>query len=189
MGAWLEAYEKLDEAQKDRVQRWLHLNKFIVRTLRLDWETWVDDYLQPAMNAPLDYSFMADCVPDFQGLDAAGQGETFSKAVDPATAQTARVPLRAANHLGRLSPDVQDGIARLLESADGAPVVVLPGDVVHLQKIFRREKALGKLPRKDFRSVEVCRDANDIVIRVRDGAELVRMSVVEFGAEMRRALV
>ncbi len=189
MGAWLEAYEKLDEAQKDRVQRWLHLNKFIARTLKLDWVTWVEDYLQPAMDRPLDYRFMADCIPDFSGLDVQGQGVSFSTDVDPATAQTARVPLRAANNLGRLSPAVQDGIARLLESVEASAVPVLPGDVGHLQKIFRRENALGKLPRKDFRSVQVARDDNDIVISVVGGAELVRTSVIEFGTEMRRALV
>ena len=193
MGAWLQAYEKLDDAQKDRVQRWLHLNKFIARALRLDWDDWVSAYLQPAMDRPLDYSFMADCVPDFAGFDHVGQGATFSKHVDPATAQTARVPVRAANSLGRLSPAAQDGIAALLEAAETAgepdPVDVGPGDVVHLQKVFRREKALGRLQRKDFRRVQVAREGNEVVVRVQDGDELCRMSVLEFGAEMRRALV
>ena len=187
MAAWLQAYERLDEAQKDRVQKWLHLNKFIARSLQLDWSTWVDDYLKPAMDRPLDYSFMADCLPDFQGFETSGQGATFSTAVDPATAQTARVPLRAANNLGRLSTTSQDGIAQLLEGA-GDPVLLPPGDVAVLQKIFRREKALGKLPRKDFRKVQVVRDDNEIVIRVEE-TDLVRLTVVEFGAEMRRALV
>ena len=115
MGAWLEAYETLDEGQKSRVQKWLHLNKFIARTLRLDWETWVDDYLKPAMAQPLDYGFMADCVPDFQAFETRGQGVTFSTDVDPATAQTARVPLRASNHLGAVGagqPRRHRGVAR-----------------------------------------------------------------------------
>ena len=189
MGAWLEAYEQLDDDQKDRVQKWLHLNKFIARTLRLDWSTWVETYLQPAMDHPLDYSFMADCVPDFQGLEVQGQGVSFSTDVDPATAQTARVPLRAANNLGRLSPAAQDGIAALLESAQAPTVAVAPGDVVFLQKIFRREKALGKLPRKDFRRVQVSREDNDIIVSVEGGSVLVRVPVVEFGTEMRRTLV
>lgn len=188
MAAWLEAYEQLDEAQKDRVQKWLHLNKFIARTLKLDWATWVDEFLKPAMDRPLDYSFMADCLPDFKGLDATGQGVTFSTAVDPATAQTARVPLRAANNLGRLSPGAQDGIATLLLGR-GPTVSLAPGDVVVLQKIFRRDKALTKLPRKDFRRVRVSREDNDIVLHVEEGAEIVRLPVIEFGAEMRRALV
>jgi len=187
MGAWLQAYEGLDEAQKDRVQKWLHLNKFITRTLRIDWDTWVDDFLQPAMDNPLDFSFMADCLPNFQGLDASGQGVTFSKDVDPATAQMARVPLRAANNLGRLSPPTQDAIDGLLQSG-GEPVVLPPGDVAHLQKIFRREKALGRLPRKDFRRVQIARESNEIVVRVVDGDSLMTLSVVEFGTEMRRTL-
>ncbi|MEM7675277.1 MAG: hypothetical protein AAF449_04645 [Myxococcota bacterium] len=190
MGAWLQAYEGLDEAQKDRVQKWLHLNKFITRTLRIDWDQWVEDFLQPAMDNPLDYSFMMDCVPnlqDFQGLNTAGQGVTFSKDVDPATAQTARVPLRASNNLGRLSVGTQDAIARLLETG-GDPVTLPPGDVAHLQKIFRREKALGRLPRKDFRKVEVGREDNEIVVRVVEGEPLMRLSVLEFGTEMRRTL-
>lgn len=189
MGAWLEAYEQLDEAQKDRVQKWLHLNKFVARALKLEWETWVDDYLKPAMDQPLDFSFMADCIPDFKGLEVTGQGVTFTKDVDPATAQTARVPLRAANNLGRLSPPVQDGIAALLELGVPQTVSVAPGDVAHLQKIFRREKTLNKLPRKDFRRVLVIRDDNEVVIRVDGGDDLVRMSVLEFSTEMRRALV
>ena len=188
MGAWLEAYDRLDEAQKDRVQKWLHLNKFIARSLRLDWDTWVSEYLQPAMDQPLDYSFMADCVRDFNGLDATGQGVTFSKDVDPATAQTARVPVRAANYLGRLAPATQDALAALLENTRSDPVKVGPADVVHLQKIFRREKALGRLPRRDFRAVEIQRVDNEVVIRVADGDELMRMSILEFGTEMRRTL-
>ncbi len=191
MGAWLEAYEKLDDAQQDRVQRWLHLNRFIARALRIEWDDWVSAYLQPAMDRPLDYRFMADCVPDFAGFDQVGQGATFTKAVDPATAQTARVPVRASNHLGRLSPRAQDGISALLVTAEmeDDPVRLGPGDVVHLQKVFRREKALGRLPRKDFRRVQVVREDNEVVVRVEDGDELCRISVLEFAAEMRRALV
>ena len=189
MGAWLQAYENLDEAQKDRVQKWLHLNKFIARSLNLDWDTWVNEYLQPAMDQPLDFSFMADCVPDFQGFDTAGAGATFSTEVDPATAQTARVPVRAANNLGRLSTGAQDGLAALLEGESADPVALMPADVVQMQKVLKREKALSKLPRKDFRKVQVVRDGNDVVIRLDGGDEIARLSVIEFGTELRRPIV
>ncbi|MEQ8276439.1 MAG: hypothetical protein RMA76_16210 [Deltaproteobacteria bacterium] len=188
MGAWLESYRQLSPDQQERVQAWLHLNKFICRTLRIDWENWVDDYLNPAMEHPLDYSFMLLCLPEFSGLKMDGAGVTFSKDVDPATAQVARVPLRAKNNLGRLSEQLQDGIAQLLEDAGAADVKVGPADVAKLQKILPREKALAKLKRKDFRAVVLVRDDQDVVARVRED-ELFRMSVVELGAELRKAWV
>ena len=46
MAGWLEAYEHLNDETKDRVQRWIHLNKFIAHTLRMDWDKWVDDFLE-----------------------------------------------------------------------------------------------------------------------------------------------
>lgn len=188
MGAWLESYKQLSPDQQERVQAWLHLNKFIARTLRIDWEKWVDEYLQLAMEHPLDYSFMLLCLPEFSGLQMDGAGVSFSKDVDPATAQIARVPLRAKNNLGRLSPELQDAIARLLEERDAEDVSVSPADVAKLQKILAKEKALAKLKRKDFRSVVLARDADDIVARVGE-EELFRSSVVELGAELRKAYV
>jgi hypothetical protein len=191
MGAWLESYEKLSPEQQERVQLWIHLNKFISRTLRIDWEKWIDDYVNPAMENPLDFSFMQDALPDanFTGLGVEGGGVSFTKDMDPATAQTARVPLRAKNNLGRLSADLQDAIAQLLESAGPAPVAVGPADVAKLQKILPKERPLATLKRKDFRKVTIARDADDIVIAVKDGDELVRTTVLEFGAEMRKAWV
>jgi hypothetical protein len=188
MGAWLEAYEKLPTEAQDRVQRWLHLNHFIARTLRIDWQKWVDDYLTPTFQAPLDYSFMRDCLPDFVGgLGMEGQGASYSAAVDPATAQVSRVPLRAKNNLGRLSPELQDRMALLLEK-DGEPMTLTPADVAQLQKILPGEKPLAKLDRKDFRKVSVCRDGDEIVIAAGD-KELVRQPVLELGAIMKKALV
>lgn len=190
MGAWLEAYEKLSPEQQDRVQRWLHLNHFICRTLRIPWEKWVDDYLRPAMEKPLDYSFMEACLPGFTGIDAvAGQGVSFSTEVDPATASTSRVPLRAQNNLGRLSPELQDALAGMLAEGAPASAKLLPADVTQLQKIFAREKALAKLDRKHFRSVTLRRDDDDVVFAVEKGPELFRVSVLEMGAVMRKALV
>ena len=188
MGAWLEAYEKLPTEAQDRVQRWLHLNHFIARTLRIDWQKWVDDYLNPTFQAPLDYAFMEACLPDFVGgLGMEGQGASYSTAVDPATAQVARVPLRAKNNLGRLSPELQDRLAQLLEGG-GDPMTLSPADVAHLQKIFPGEKLLAKLDRKDFRKVVVLRESDEIILKVGD-KELLRQSVVELGASMRKALI
>src|SRR5882672_7038285 len=144
MGAWLEAYEKLTEEQQDRVQRWIHLNKFIAHTLHMPFDDWVNRFITPAMERPMDYSFMESTLVGFQGLDVEGQGVSFTKELDPSTRLVRRVPLRAKNNLGRLSTDLQDGIAKLLELADEpaedeAPLKVSPGDVAHLQKIFPGE--------------------------------------------------
>ena len=188
MGAWLEAYQKLPVEAQDRVQRWLHLNQFIARTLRIDWEKWVADYLQPTFENPLDYSFMQICLPGFVGgLGMEGQGASYSNAVDPATAQVARVPLRAKNNLGRLSPEAQDKLAALLESG-GDPIPLSPADVAKLQNILPGEKPLAKLDRKDFRKVVVARDAEEVVLKAGD-KELVRQAVHELAAVLRRPLV
>ena len=190
MGAWLEAYQKLPVEAQDRVQKWLHLQKFIARTLKIEWEDWVDDYLTPCMENPLDYAFMEVCISDFAGFDGtAGAGVTFSKEVDPATAAVARVPLRAQNNLGRLSPDLQDALAGLLEAGEPAQVKLSPADVNTLQKVLRTEKALAKLKRPLFRKVEIVREDQDVVVRVQGGDELVRQSVLEFGTVMRKPWV
>src|SRR5262245_20087916 len=135
MGAWLEAFEQLDDAQKDRVQRWIHLNKFISHTLRISWEDWVNNFVKPCMEAPLDYSFMAAVISEAGGLGLEGKGVSFTKELDPATRATARVPLRAKNNLGRLSPELQDRLAAMLEGKEADPIKLLPGDVTMLQKI------------------------------------------------------
>lgn len=189
MGAWLDSYKRLSPEQQDRVQAWIHLNKFIARSLRIDWEKWIEEYVSPAMENPMDFAFMEAVASDFQGLGVEGGGVTFTKDVDPATAQTARVPLRAKNNLGRLSNELQDQIAALLESAGTEPVAVGPADVSKLQKILPREKPLATLKRKDFRKVTIAREDDEIVIAVTDGDELVRTSVLEFGTEMRKAWV
>jgi hypothetical protein len=194
MGAWLEAYEKLQPEQQDRVQRWIHLNKFIAHTLRLSWDDWVNRFIQPCMERPMDYSFMEPTLVGKEGLGLEGQGVTFTKEIDPSTRLVRRVPLRAKNNLGRLSPDLQDGIAKLLERAedraeDEAPLKVLPADVAHLQKIFPGEKALAKLKRPDFRKVTFAREVDEVVIAVEGADELMRMNVLEFSAVMSKALV
>ena len=74
MGAWLEAFEKLQPDQQDRVRRWIHLNKSIAETLHIDWDDWVSNYLKAAMEDPLDYRFMQAYLPGFAGLDDA-EGE------------------------------------------------------------------------------------------------------------------
>ncbi len=183
MGAWLEAFDRLEPDAQDRVRRWIHVNKFIAHTLGMTWEVWVEKYLTPTMDNPLDYSFMDSCFPEFAGMgDSAA---SFSKEMDMATALVARVPLRAQNNLGRLSPDTQDAVAALLSAADAPEVKVPPGDVAKLQKIFRQEKAIATLKRKDFRRVRIGRASDDVIVRHDDGTELFSQSVLEFGAVMQ----
>ena len=190
MSAWLDAYNQLNPEQQERIKRWLHLQRFIAETLKVPWDTWIEEYIGGAMERPFDYSFMEATIPGFAGVDGpAGQGSTFTKEIDPATALTARVPLRAQNNLGRLSNDLQDQISALLEGpAD--PVKLLPADVAVLQKIFAKEKALARLKRKDFRKLSLGREGDDLVIEVKDSEdELLRMNLLEFSAVMSRALV
>jgi hypothetical protein len=187
---WLEAYERLPEDAKARVKRWLHLQKLIAQTLRLTWEQWLEHYIARAMAHPFDYSFMQVTFPQFVGLDAApGQGATFTKQLDPATALIARVPLRAKNNLGRLSPELQDAIAAMLEKGDPLSAKLSPADVAHLQKIFLKEKAIAKLKKKDFKSLAIERDGDEIIITLDGGGELLRMNVLEFGVTMSKALL
>lgn len=190
VSAWLEAYEQLPEEIQGRVQRWLHLQKFISQTLKIPWEKWVEHYLGYCMEHPFDYSFMEATFPSFAGFDGpTGQGVSFSKEIDPATALVARVPLRAQNNMGKLSPDLQDALGGMLEVGDPSATRLLPADVVHLQKMFPKEKALAKLKRKDFRKLTIERDGDDVVVEVEGGDELLRLNVLEFSAVMSRALV
>lgn len=183
MSSWLEAYEKLPEAQKARVQRWIHLQKFIAETLRVPFDTWIEKYVGAAMNAPFDYSFMQVTVPGFSGLET--EGASFSTALDPATARTARVPLKAKNQMGRLSPALQEALAALLEAPSEDKASVPPADVVTLQKIFPSAKPLAKLKRKDFRNVRIRREGNDIVIAV-EAEVLLQQDVFELSAALNR---
>lgn len=189
MGAWLESYEQLDEEAKDRVQRWLHLNKFISHTLKISWNDWVDRFLKPCFDAPMDYSFMNAVVAEFSGLGMEGQGVTFTKELDPATRATSRVPLRAKNNLGRLSADLQDRLAALLEGQQSEPIKMHPADVTLLQKILPAEKALAKLPKPAHKKVVLTREDDDVVLSVEDGDEVVRISVLELGGILSRPLV
>ncbi len=191
MSAWLEAYNQLEPAEQERIQRWLHLQRFISETLRVPWETWIETYIGGAMERPFDYSFMDATIPGFSGLDGpAGQGESFTKEIDPATALTARVPLRAQNNLGRLSPGLQDQVSALLGSVEAPAAKLLPADVAVLQKIFAKEKALAKLKRKDFRKLSLERSGDDLLIEVQGAdAPLLRMNLMEFSAVMGRAWV
>lgn len=189
MSAWLEAYEKLPEAQKVRVQRWIHLQKFISETLGVPFETWIETYVGGAMAAPFDYSFMQVTVPGFSGLET--DGATFSREVDPATARTSRVPLGAKNQLGRLSPTLQEAIGARLESAEPTdPAPVPPADVVVLQKVFPGEKALARLKRKDFRRVRLGREGDRVYVGLDGDAErLLELPLHEFTAVMKRPKV
>jgi hypothetical protein len=185
---WLDAYQRLPEEAQERVKYWLHLQRLIAQTLRIPWEKWIDRYIAYAMAHPLDYSFLQATFPtmtEFAGLDVA----SFSKSLDPATALTARVPLRAKNNLGRLSPELQDAIAAMLESDASASTHLSPADVVHLQKIFLKEKGLARLKKKDFKILTLERDGDEITISIDGGEELLRMNVLEFGATMSKALV
>ncbi len=188
MGTWLEAYESLSEESKANVQRWIHLNKFIARTLRIEERAWFEDWVGGAMRNPMDYSFMEACIPGFVGI---GQEESFVRGLDSGQSATPRVPLRAKNNLGRLSPELQDAIASMLEKGEPDSTSLTPADVAQLQKIFANQKELAKLKRPDFRKLRLSVDlaTQDLVLAVEGGAEVLRMNPAEFSAVMSRALV
>jgi hypothetical protein len=190
MADWLQGYEALSEERKVNIQRWIHLNKFIARTLRVDERAWFEDYVGGAMQAPFDYGFMADTAPEVSGHEAIGSGETFSRGLEPGAMVGPRVPLRAKNNMGRLSPQLQDTLAGLLERGEPSSVSLIPADVAQLQKIFPSAKGLAKLKRPDFRSVRIERDpVNDDVMMSAGQTELLRVNLLEFAAVMSRALV
>ncbi|MBI2375377.1 MAG: hypothetical protein HYV07_15385 [Deltaproteobacteria bacterium] len=188
MSTWLEAYESLPEESKVNVQRWIHLNKFIARTLKIDEKAWFEEWVGWAMQNPLDYSFMEACIPGFVGMD---QEESFVRGLDAGQTATPRVPLRAKNNLGRLSPELQDAIAGMLEKGEPERTSLTPADVAQLQKIFSSQKELAKLKRPDFRKLTLVRDfaTDDLVLSVGDGPEVLRLNLMEFSAVMGRALV
>lgn len=190
MSEWLKGYEQLSEEKKVNVQRWIHLNKFIANTLKIPEQKWFEEYIGNAMKTPLDYSFMESTIPGFAGVDVPGQGETFSMGIDPGGFSGPKVPLRAQNNMGRLSPALQDAIASMLETGEPERLKLSPSDVAQLQKIFRGEKALAKLKRPSFRKVSVQRDlaTDEMVLNVEGEGEILRMNVMEFGAVMSRQL-
>jgi hypothetical protein len=195
MGAWLEAYEKLDDARKVNVQRWIHLNKFIAKTLQIEPEAWFEDWVGEAMQNPFDYSFMAEAIPGLveHGLgtdDAMEAGESFQRTFDPASIAP-KVPLSAENNLGRFSKDFQEQVASMLERGDPDQIALAPSDVAMMQKLFPSQKALAKLKRPDFRRVELRRDhaEEDMVAALGDDTELLRVHVLEFAGVMGRKVV
>ena len=191
MSDWLRGYEALPENKKVNVQRWLHLNKFIANTLKIPEQKWFEGYLGEAMANPLDYSFMEATIPGFSGLEVPGQGESFTKSVDIGGFTGPKVPLRAENNMGKLSPDLQDAIAGMLEQAEPESVRLKPADVAHLQKMFPGHKPLAKLKRPLFRKLQLLRDlaTDEIALAVDDGDEVLRVNVMEFGAVLGRKLL
>lgn len=190
MPSWAESYEALSEEQQARVQRWLHLNKFIAHALRLSWQEWIDQFVAPAMEKPMDYSFLEAVLGDFGGLGLEGQGVTFTRDMDPSARAISRVPLRAKNNLGRLSPELQDALASMLERGEPARTKLTAADAAMLQKILPGEKRLAKLPKPSFRKLSVARDEDEVVLEVEGEEEpVVRLSVVELGAILAKTLV
>lgn len=187
MASWIEAYESLDETRKVNVQRWMHLNKFIAQTLRLDERAWFEDWLGGVMAAPFDYGFMADTMPNTAGLDL--DGETFSRGTEPGAFAGPRVALRAKNNLGKLSADLQDALSGLLERGDPMNAGLTPQDVASLQKIFPNAKGLAKLKRADFRGVQIAREGDEVTMVAPSGDEILRLNVLEFAGVMSRTLV
>lgn len=191
MPTWTEGYEALPEESKVNVQRWLHLNRFIAQTLNIPEERWFEGYLGEAMATPFDYSFMGETMPALngQGLGLEGQGETYVRDVEPGGFVGPRVPLRAKNNMGRLSPDLQDALSGLMERGEPSSVGLIPADVAMLQKVFPGSKGLARLKRPDFRNVALSRDlgSGDVMMTVGD-TELLRMNVLEFAAVLGRAL-
>ena len=190
MSAWLESYKKLSEPQQVNVQRWLHLNKFIANTLNVDEKQWFEEYIGACMAQPLDYSFMEATIPGFSGIEVPGQGESFTKALDPTAFLGPKVALRAQNNMGKLSPELQDSVAQMLETGEPASAKLKPADVAQLQKMFSSVKALAKLKRPNFRKLILARDlaTNDMTLTIEGSDEILRINVMEFGAVLSRKL-
>ena len=187
MPSWIEGYEALDDARKVNVQKWMHLNKFIAHTLRIDERAWFEDWVGEAMRQPFDYTFMADTIPGLTGLHT--DGETFTRSMDPGAFSGARVALRSKNNMGKLSPELQDALSGLLEHGEPMQAGLRPQDVATLQKIFPSAKGLAKLKRPDFRGVQIARAGDDVTLCAPAGEEILRVNVMEFAAVMSRALV
>ncbi|MEL6185994.1 MAG: hypothetical protein AAFU79_15325 [Myxococcota bacterium] len=188
MGTWREAYEMLPEAQQERVQRWIQLQGLIAESLGMSFDRWIEDYVGGAMAAPFDYRFMEVTAPGFAGLDT--DGATFSRETDPATARVARVPVRSANQLGRLSNALQDALTDQLGDPSAGPLAVAPGDVATLQKIFPAERGLARLKRKDFRKVRFVRTDTQIRLEVEGENEpLLAQDLFAFSSALNKPRV
>lgn len=190
MPGWRESYEQLPEEQQARVQRWLHLNKFIAHTLHLSFDDWINRFVAPAMEKPLDYGFLEALFGDFSGLGLEGQGVTFSRDVDPASRVVSRVPLRARNNLGRFSPELQDALGAMLAGGEPQRIKLTPADAAILQKLLPSEKRLARLPKPAFRKLELAREEDEVSLTVEGAAEPVfTLGVLELGAVLSRPLV
>ena len=189
MSEWLRSYERLPEASKVNVQRWMHLNKFIANTLRIPEQTWFETYLGDAMKDPLDYRFMEACIPGLSGAALPGEGESFELGAEFGGFDGPKVPLRAENNMGKLSPDLQDTIASMLEAGEPEAVKLSPADVAQLQKMFRSERRLAKLKRPNFRKLTLAREADEMTLQITGGDEILRMNLMEFSAILSRPLL
>lgn len=186
MATWLESYKKLPPLQQARVERWIQIQRFVAETLKIDFETWITDYVGGAMEAPFDYSFLEEAA--FVGLNLTS--ETFTKDLDPATAQVARVPIKAQNQMGRLSPEFQARVAERLENYLEAPVPIPPADVATLQKLFPKERLLGRLKRKDFKALQLRRSGNRIELSVKGKEQpLLSMELIGFAAVLNKPIL
>ncbi len=185
MSAWLEAFEGLPEAAKERVRRWVLLQRLVADTLGVPFERWVEEYVGGAMAHPFDYRFLDGLVPG--GFEGFGGATEFSLGADPATAGMAKVPVRAANQLGRLSPGFQDAIRRLLDDPEAPAATPPPGDVATLQKIFPGVKALARLKRPEFRRLRLTRDHDALVLSLDGPAEdLAQLPLEEVASTLAR---
>ena len=122
-------------------------------------------------------------------LCRAQAGNVIRKKSRDGAARTARVPLRAKNNLGRLSADLQDRLAAMLEGTASEPFKLHPADVTLLQKILPTEKALAKLPKPSHKKLMLAREDDDVVLSIEEGDEVVCISVLELGGILSRPLV
>ena len=92
--------------------------------------------------------------------------------------------------MGKLSPELQDVIASMLENGEPSTIKLKPADVAQLQKMFSSVKTLAKLKRPNFRKLILGRDLakNEMTLTIEDGDEILRTNVMEFGAVLSRKL-
>lgn len=185
MSAWLDAFQRLSSEQKERLTVWIHVNELISDVLELPFEAWVERYVTPCMERPMDYDFVEPILGDFAGLGIHG---TFSRTPDASTRDVPRVPVRARNNLGRFSPTLQEALTGMLDR--GEPVSIQPAapDVVLLQKLLPAEKPLVKLRKSEFRKLVIARLGDEVTFSI-DGQPIVRLDAGTLAQLLSKPLV
>ena len=188
---FVDLYPELedDEEAQARLQAWLKVQVVIAATLRIPFEDWNEFYLGYCFEHPFDYAFADGIDLTWSPEQLENLRSSFERVKEAVFSPMKKIPLRAKNNLGKLSPKTQDAVGALLEGGRKETITLPPSDVAHLQKMFASEKPLAKLKRANFRKVEISRDEDVIVCGLSGGEILFRMAVVEFSAVLSKKVL